>query len=45
MGKYVLGFVIGLLTGLIFADTVFPEGFPRAVQHWSTKLQSQVPGR
>jgi len=45
MGKIIIGFVLGLLTGLMFADIVFPEGFPRAVQQLSNKLQSKVPGR
>ena len=45
MGKFVMGLLIGLLTGLIFADTVFPDGFPRAVEQWSGKLQSRIPGR
>jgi hypothetical protein len=29
MGKFVGGLLIGLLTGLIFADYVFPDGFQR----------------
>ena len=45
MGKVVIGFLIGLLTGLVFADIIFPEGFPRAVQQWGDRLQSKVPGR
>ena len=45
MGKFITGLLIGLLTGLIFADTVFPEGFPHAVEQWSTRVQSRIPGR
>lgn len=45
MGKFVTGLLIGLLAGLIFADSVFPEGFPRAVEQLSGRLQSHIPGR
>ena len=45
MGKFVTGLLIGLLAGLIFADSVFPQGFPRAVEQWSRSLQSNIPGR
>ena len=45
MGKFVMGLVLGLLTGLVFADSLFPDGFPRALEHWSQNLQSQIPGR
>lgn len=45
MGRFVSGLLIGLLAGLIFADTVFPEGFPRAVEHLSQRVQSRIPGR
>jgi len=45
MGKFVVGLLLGLLIGLVFADIVFPEGFPRAVEQWGQRLQSKVPGR
>ncbi len=45
MGKFVIGLVIGLFAGLIFADVIFPDGFPRAVEQWSAKLQTRIPGR
>lgn len=45
MGKFIMGLLLGLMIGLVFADVIFPEGFPHAVQQWSTKLQSQIPGR
>jgi len=45
MGKFVTGLLIGLLAGLIFADYVFPDGFSRAVEQWSTSLQHRIPGR
>jgi hypothetical protein len=45
MGKFVTGLLLGLLTGLIFADFVFPQGFGHAVEVWSSKVQSKIPGR
>jgi len=45
MGKFVGGLLIGLLTGLIFADYVFPDGFPKAVEQLSQRVQSRIPGR
>jgi hypothetical protein len=45
MGKFVTGLLLGLLLGLMFADVVFPEGFPHAVERWSTGVQSRIPGR
>jgi hypothetical protein len=45
MGKFVTGLLIGLLTGLIFADTIFPQGFSHAVEQLSNKLQNRIPGR
>jgi hypothetical protein len=45
MGKFVTGLLLGLLLGLMFADTVFPEGFPHAVERWSTGVQNRIPGR
>jgi hypothetical protein len=45
MGKFITGLLIGLLTGLIFADVIFPEGFTRTIQQWSVQLQSRIPGR
>lgn len=45
MGKFVTGLLIGLLTGLIFADTVFPDGFPHWVEQFSSRVQNRIPGR
>jgi hypothetical protein len=45
MGKFVTGLLIGLLAGLIFADSIFPQGFSRAVEQWGRGLQSHIPGR
>ena len=45
MGKFVMGLIIGLMTGLVFADQVFPEGFNNAVQHWGEHVRSKIPGR
>ena len=32
-------------TGLIFADTVFPDGFPHWVEQFSSRVQNRIPGR
>jgi len=45
MGKFVMGLLIGLLAGLIFAESLFPEGFSNAVAHWAEQVRSHVPGR
>jgi hypothetical protein len=45
MGKFITGLLIGLLTGLIFADTVFPDGFVHAVEQFSSRVQNRIPGR
>jgi len=45
MGKFVTGLLIGLLAGLIFADSIFPQSFSYAVQQWSIELQSHILGR
>jgi len=45
MGKFVTGLLLGLLLGLMFADVVFPEGFPHAVEQWSVGVQNRIPGR
>ena len=45
MAKFVTGLLIGLLAGLIFADSIFPQGFSHAVELWSRGLQSHIPGR
>ena len=45
MGKFITGLLIGLLTGLIFADTIFPDGFVHAVETLSTQIQHRIPGR
>ena len=45
MGKFVMGLVIGLVAGLIFANTIFPDGFFQWVQQFSSQVQHQIPGR
>jgi len=45
MGKFITGLLVGLLTGLIFADMVFPDGFTHAVEQWSVRVQNRIPGR
>ncbi len=45
MGKFITGLLIGLLTGLIFADTVFPDGFIHAVEQVSLQIQNRISGR
>ena len=45
MGKFVLGLVIGLMVGLIFADNIFPEGFNAAAENWAGEIRSKIPGR
>ena len=45
MGKFITGLLIGLLTGLIFADVVFPDGFTHTVEQWSAQIQNRIPGR
>jgi hypothetical protein len=45
MGKFVLGLLIGLTVGLVFADSVFPDGFDAAVQRWGVQIRSEMPGR
>jgi hypothetical protein len=45
MGKFVMGLIIGLLMGLVFADQVFPDGFNNAVSHWGERVRSKIPGR
>ncbi len=45
MAKFVTGLLIGLLAGLIFADSIFPQGFSHAVEQWSVGVQNHIPGR
>jgi hypothetical protein len=45
MGKFITGLLIGLLTGLIFADIVFPDGFPHWAEQMSSRIQHRIPGR
>jgi hypothetical protein len=44
MGKFAIGLVIGLLVGLVFAETLFPDGFSRAIELWAEQVRSHVPG-
>jgi len=44
MGRFVTGLVIGLLMGLVFGESLFPDGFSRSVQHWADGVRSHVPG-
>ena len=45
MGKFVMGLIIGLMIGLVFAEEIFPDGFSNAVQHWGENVRSKIPGR
>lgn len=45
MGKFIMGLLIGLLTGLIFADYIFPDGFTHAVETWAAGIRNNIPGR
>jgi hypothetical protein len=45
MGKFVTGLLIGLMVGLAFADIVFPDGFPTAVERLGEHVRREVPGR
>ena len=45
MGKFVGGFLIGLILGLIFSQNLFPEGFNNWLQHQAEDIRSHVPGR
>jgi len=45
MGKFVGGLLIGLVIGLIFSETLFPDGFNNTVQHWAEGVREHVPGR
>jgi len=45
MGKFVAGLLIGLMVGLIFSETLFPDGFNSWVQREAQDLRSHVPGR
>jgi hypothetical protein len=45
MGKIIGGFLIGLIVGLVFSDTIFPDGFGRWVEQQAAGIQSRVPGR
>ena len=45
MGKFVGGLLIGLIIGLIFSETLFPDGFNSWVEHEAQDIRSHVPGR
>lgn len=45
MSKFITGLLIGLLTGLIFADMVFPDGFAHWFEQFSSGVQNRIPGR
>ena len=45
MGRFVMGLLIGLVIGLIFAENIFPDGFSHAVEQWGEHVRSHVPGR
>ena len=44
MGRFVVGLLIGLAVGLIFAENIFPDGFSNAVEHWAEQVRNQMPG-
>lgn len=45
MGKFVGGLLIGLILGLIFSETLFPDGFNRWVEQQAGDIRNHVPGR
>ena len=45
MGKFIGGLLIGLIVGLVFSETLFPDGFNNWVQHEAQDIRSAVPGR
>ncbi len=44
MGRFIVGLLIGLVLGLIFAENLFPDGFSNAVEHWAEQVRNQMPG-
>ena len=45
MGRFVGGLLIGLIVGLVFSETLFPDGFNSWVQRQAEDIRSQIPGR
>ena len=45
MGKFVAGLLMGLMVGLIFSETLFPDGFNNWIQGEARDIRSAVPGR
>ena len=45
MGRFFGGLLIGLIVGLIFSETLFPDGFNNWVEHQAQDIRSHVPGR
>jgi hypothetical protein len=44
MGRFVIGLLIGLTLGLVFAENIFPDGFSHTVERWAEGIRSHVPG-
>ena len=44
MGRFIIGLLIGLTVGLIFAENLFPDGFNRTVERWAEDIRNHVPG-
>ena len=45
MGKFVVGLLLGLVVGLAFANSIFPDGFNTAVEKWGEHVRREIPGR
>ena len=45
MGRFIGGLLIGLIVGLVFSETLFPDGFNRWVEQQAVDIRSHVPGR
>ena len=45
MGRFVIGLCIGLMVGLVFANSIFPDGFNAYVEHWGQDVRNHIPGR
>ena len=45
MGKIIGGFLIGLIVGLVFSQTIFPDGFDHWVEQEAAGIRSNIPGR
>ena len=44
MGKFVGGLLIGLFVGLVFSETLFPDGFNSWMERQAETVRSHVPG-